>query len=59
MRNRAQRFKNNTADGSRWIFSGPTYLEHHSTLLRAGEFSLSGGFNVRSPARKLSLALSL
>jgi hypothetical protein len=24
------------------------------TLLRAGEFELSGGFNVRSPARKLS-----
>ena len=29
------------------------------TLLRAGEFKLSDGFNVRSPARKLSLELSL
>ena len=42
----------NTTDGSRWILSDPTYLEITDTLLRAGEFNLSGGFNVRSPARK-------
>ena len=46
-------FISNTTDGSRWIRSDPTYPGHHKYPLRAGEFKLSGGLNVRSPAPQL------